>query len=180
MPKEYIYYMHETKGKIMSDKKMNVESFNFNHTKVIAPYVRLVGVTKGTADEIRKYDVRFCQPNVDYMDMPGLHSLEHMAAEFIRDHTDYVVDWGPMGCQTGFYLTVLNHNDYDEVLEILEKTLNDVLVATSVPACNVLQCGWAANHSLDGAKVIAKEMLSKRSEWSQVFVDDKDPDNYLS
>lgn len=162
------------------EKKMNVESFNFNHTKVIAPYVRLVGITKGTADTIHKYDVRFCQPNKDYMDMAGLHSLEHMAAEYIRNHLDCVIDWGPMGCQTGFYLSVLNHDDYDALLGVLEKTLNDVLGATEVPACNELQCGWAANHSLQGAKDIARDMLSKRTEWSQVFIDDSDPDNYLS
>lgn len=160
--------------------KMNVESFNFNHEKVIAPYVRLVGVTNGKADEIRKYDVRFCQPNAEHMDMPGLHSLEHMAAEFIRNHTDCVIDWGPMGCQTGFYLTVLNHDNYDEVLDVLEKTLNDVLTATSVPACNTKQCGWAASHSLDGAKAIARDMLAKRNEWNSVFIDENDPDNYLS
>lgn len=162
------------------NKKMNVESFNFNHTKVSAPYVRLVGVTKGKVDEIRKYDVRFCQPNKDHMDMAGLHSLEHMAAEFIRNHLDCVIDWGPMGCQTGFYLSVLNHADYDALLVVLEKTLNDVLTATEVPACNEYQCGWAANHSLQGAKGIAKKMLAEKSVWNQVFIDDNDPDNYLS
>ncbi len=161
-------------------KKMNVESFNFNHTKVIAPYVRLVGISKGKVDEIRKYDVRFCQPNKDHMDMAGLHSLEHMAAEFIRNHLECVIDWGPMGCQTGFYLSVLNHNNYDDILKVLEKTLNDVLTATEVPACNELQCGWAANHSLEGAKQITKKMLTKKDQWSQIFIDDTDPDNYLS
>lgn len=161
-------------------EKMNVESFNFNHEKVVAPYVRLVGVTQGKVDEIRKYDIRFCQPNQEHMKMPALHSLEHMAAEFIRNHTDVVLDWGPMGCQTGFYLTVLNHDCYEGILDILRKTLHDVLNAHTVPACNPKQCGWAVSHDLQGAKDLAKEMLAKQSEWTQVFVDDNDPDNYLS
>ncbi|CAM5207137.1 S-ribosylhomocysteine lyase OS=Ureibacillus acetophenoni OX=614649 GN=luxS PE=3 SV=1 [Ureibacillus acetophenoni] len=84
--------------------KMNVESFNLDHTKVAAPYVRLAGVKEGAnGDVIRKYDIRFKQPNKAYMEMPALHSIEHLMAENIRNHTDQVVDLSPMGCQTGFY-----------------------------------------------------------------------------
>ncbi|MED3661034.1 S-ribosylhomocysteine lyase [Ureibacillus sp. FSL K6-8385] len=153
-------------------KKMNVESFNLDHTKVKAPYVRLAGVIEGkNGDVVRKYDIRFKQPNKEHMEMPALHSLEHLMAEHIRNHTNQVVDLSPMGCQTGFYLTMINHDDYEEVLDILEKTLRDVLNATEVPACNEVQCGWAANHSLEGAKQLAKEMLEKRNEWPIVFAE---------
>lgn len=31
----------------MTDKKMNVESFNLDHTKVKAPYVRLADIKEG-------------------------------------------------------------------------------------------------------------------------------------
>lgn len=150
--------------------KMNVESFNLDHTKVAAPYVRLAGLKQGiNGDVIHKYDIRFKQPNKEHMKMDALHSIEHLMAENIRNHTDKVVDLSPMGCQTGFYLTMINHDDYEDVLNILEKTLEDVLNATEVPACNEVQCGWAANHSLEGAKQLAKEMLEKRNEWSIVF-----------
>ncbi|SET33648.1 S-ribosylhomocysteine lyase [Salinibacillus kushneri] len=150
--------------------KMNVESFNLDHTKVKAPYVRLAGKTEGAnGDTIYKYDIRFCQPNQEHMEMPALHSLEHMMAEFSRNHHDQVVDVGPMGCQTGFYMALLNDDDYDYVLELLDKTLNDVLEASEVPACNEVQCGWAASHSLEGAKEIAKKMLAKKDEWTEVF-----------
>ena len=116
-----------------------------------------------------KYDLRFTQPNKKFMKMPALHSIEHLMAENIRNHSDQIVDISPMGCQTGFYLSLINHDDYDEVLSILEKTLEDVLVATEVPACNEVQCGWAASHSLEGAKELAKNMLSKKAEWRQVY-----------
>ncbi|WP_067724955.1 S-ribosylhomocysteine lyase [Oceanobacillus damuensis] len=152
------------------DKKMNVESFNLDHTKVKAPYVRLVGVTEGAnGDKVQKYDIRFKQPNKEHMEMAGLHSLEHLMAENIRNHTDSVLDIGPMGCQTGFYLSLINHEDYEDVLSMLENTLKDVMEANEVPACNEVQCGWAANHSLEGAKEIAEEMLNHRSEWHEVF-----------
>ncbi|MED1202299.1 S-ribosylhomocysteine lyase [Heyndrickxia acidicola] len=151
-------------------KKMNVESFNLDHTKVKAPYVRLAGVKEGIkGDVIHKYDVRFCQPNKEHMEMPALHSLEHLMAELSRNHSDKIVDISPMGCQTGFYVSLINHDDYEDVLALLEKTLKDVQEATEVPACNEVQCGWAASHSLEGAKELAAKMLSKRDEWKEIF-----------
>lgn len=150
--------------------QMNVESFNLDHTKVKAPYVRLVGVTEGdNGDKIYKYDLRIKQPNQEHMEMPSLHSLEHLMAENSRNHHDRIIDIGPMGCQTGFYIAVLNDDSYDNVLEVIEKTLNDVLEADEVPACNEVQCGFAASHSLEGAKELARELLSKRDEWTEVF-----------
>lgn len=150
--------------------KMNVESFNLDHTKVVAPYIRLAGKSEGEhGDVIYKYDLRFCQPNKEHMEMPGLHSIEHLMAENIRNHHDKVVDLSPMGCQTGFYLSVLNDDNYNNIQDVMEKTLNDVLEADEVPACNEVQCGWAASHSLEGAKEIAKKMLAGRSQWDEVF-----------
>ena len=155
--------------------KMNVESFNLDHTKVVAPYVRLVGVTTGKqGDTVHKYDLRFKQPNQAHMEMPGLHSLEHLMAELIRNHSDRILDIGPMGCQTGFYLSVINHDDYEDILNIIEKTLRDVLDAETVPACNEVQCGFAASHNLALAKVYAKDMLEERQAWSNVFGTNKE------
>ena len=90
--------------------------------------------------------------------MPNLHSLEHLITELIRNHLDNVLDFGPIGCQTGFYLSVINNDSYKEVEEALTKTLEDVLVATEVPECNEVQCGWAASLSLEGAKMEAKNL----------------------
>ncbi|KKO42840.1 S-ribosylhomocysteine lyase / Autoinducer-2 production protein LuxS [Listeria monocytogenes] len=153
-------------------EKMNVESFNLDHTKVKAPFVRLAGTKVGVhGDEIYKYDVRFKQPNKEHMEMPALHSLEHLMAELARNHTDKLVDISPMGCQTGFYVSFINHSDYDDALEIIATTLTDVLAATEVPAYNEVQCGWAASHSLEGAKALAAEFLDKRDEWKNVFAE---------
>lgn len=162
--------MNKEEGVKTMVKKMNVESFNLDHTKVKAPYIRLAGVTKGAnGDVIHKYDLRFKQPNKAHMEMPALHSLEHLMAENIRNHHNSVVDLSPMGCQTGFYLTVINHDNYNEILDALEATLKDVLEAREVPACNETQCGWATSHSLEGAQALAREMLEKRTEWKDVF-----------
>ena len=154
----------------MTTEKTNVESFDLDHTKVVAPYVRLAGTKTGAkGDVVTKYDIRFKQPNKAHMEMPSLHSLEHLMADRIRNHSEDVVDLSPMGCQTGFYLALLNYNDYDGVLTIIENTLQDVLKAESVPACNEVQCGWAASHTLEGAKALAEEFLAGRAEWHIVF-----------
>ena len=108
----------------MTTEKTNVESFDLDHTKVVAPYVRLAGTKIGAnGDIVTKYDIRFKQPNKAHMEMPALHSLEHLMADRIRNHSEDVIDLSPMGCQTGFYLALLNYNDYDGLLTILELSL---------------------------------------------------------
>src|SRR5699024_7332708 len=116
-----------------------------------------------------KYDLRFLQPHKEHMRMPALHSLEHLMAEVIRNHSDQVIDISPMGCHTALYLTMMNHHRYADVLQLLEKTLTYVLEATEVPSCNEVQCGWAKSNSLEGAKELAKNMLAKKDEWTEVF-----------
>ena len=153
----------------MMAKKMNVESFNLDHTKVKAPYVRLASVMQGEkGDKVYKYDIRFKQPNKEHMKMDALHFIEHLMAENIRNHDENVLDISPMGCQNGFYLSIINETTDEKVMDVLEKTLKDVLEADEVPACNEVQCGWAANHSLEGAKQLAREMLAKRNQWHEV------------
>ena len=152
-----------------NQKKMNVESFNLDHRAVAAPFVRIADRKDFPGgDVLVKYDVRFKQPNVEHLEMPTVHSLEHMLAEHLRNHTDALIDFSPMGCQTGFYALMLGV-ETDEFLEILEKGLNDVVNATEVPAANEVQCGWGDSHSLEGAQEAARELLSKRDEWSQVM-----------
>ena len=148
---------------------MNVESFNLDHRTVVAPYVRLADTKQLPAgDVIQKYDVRFTQPNVAHLEMPTVHSLEHLFAEHSRNHSERVIDFSPMGCQTGFYLILQGEWDYDDVLSLVQDTLTDITTATEVPAANEVQCGWGANHTLSGAQEAATTFLAAREEWSQV------------
>ncbi len=153
----------------MNQPRMNVESFNLDHRTVAAPYVRLADTKRLPAgDVIRKYDVRFTQPNVAHLEMPTVHSLEHLFAEHSRNHSDRVIDFSPMGCQTGFYLILQGDWEYDEVLDLVQSTLEDITTATEVPAANEVQCGWGANHTLEGAQDAARTFLAERSAWTQV------------
>lgn len=151
-------------------QKMNVESFNLDHTKVAAPFIRVADVKHLPAgDTLTKYDVRFCQPNAAHLEMPAVHSVEHSFAECVRNHSDAVIDFGPMGCQTGFYLIMVGEPDVPATCDLVETTLKDILTLDAVPAANTTQCGWGAHHSLEGAQAAARGMLAHREEWEQVM-----------
>lgn len=149
--------------------KMNVESFNLDHRAVVAPYIRIADRKElPHGDVLVKYDIRFAQPNREHLEMDTIHSLEHMIAEKIRNHADFVVDFSPMGCQTGFYLIVAGDHADDEIHALVAATLHDVCDADEVPAANEVQCGWGVHHSLTGAKEAARRMLEKRETWREV------------
>ncbi|WP_250505804.1 S-ribosylhomocysteine lyase [Bowdeniella massiliensis] len=154
----------------MTTPKMNVESFNLDHTKVAAPYVRVADrKVLPAGDVLVKYDVRFTQPNRAHLEMPTIHSLEHTFAEKVRNHADYVIDFSPMGCQTGFYLLVSGDHEDQEIFDLIAAGLSNVLAADEVPAANEVQCGWGASHDLAGAKAAAKAMLEGRDVWHEVM-----------
>lgn len=151
-------------------EEMNVESFNLDHRKVAAPYIRLASRKElDSGGVVSKYDVRLAQPNVEHLEMPAVHSLEHMFAELSRNHSAAVIDFGPMGCQTGFYLTLDGDHADAEVADLVASTMNDIVVADAVPAANEEQCGWAASHSLAAAQRAAARFLERRAEWDQVW-----------
>ncbi|MDQ0424014.1 S-ribosylhomocysteine lyase [Cellulomonas iranensis] len=153
----------------MDTPRMNVESFNLDHRTVAAPYLRLADLKQlPHGDVISKFDVRFTQPNVAHLEMPAVHSLEHLFAEHSRNHSDRVLDFSPMGCQTGFYLMLEGRWSTEEVAELVAATLTDVLDATEVPAANEVQCGWGANHTLTGAQDAARAFLAQRDAWATV------------
>ena len=150
-------------------QKTNVESFDLDHTAVAAPYVRVADrKTLPGGDVLIKYDVRFTQPNKGHLGMKAIHSIEHMTAHHMRNHTDALIDFSPMGCQTGFYALTLGLEPAD-FMQILEATMNDLLEADEVPAANEVQCGWGANHSLDEAQAAVRVFLEQKDEWEQVM-----------
>ena len=148
---------------------MNVESFNLDHRTVLAPYIRVADrKVLPAGDVLTKFDVRFTQPNVAHLEMPVVHSLEHLVAEHSRNHSGSVIDFSPMGCQTGFYLILSGEWTQEAVEDLVAATLTDILSATEVPAANEVQCGWGANHTLIGAQDAARTFLAERAGWAVV------------
>lgn len=152
-----------------TDNKINVKSFELDHRLVDAPYIRVADRTDlGGGVEIIKYDLRFCQPNKEHLGTEALHSVEHMMANFMRNYTDKLIGFAPMGCRTGFY-AITNGMEQEELLRAVEGALNDILNATEVPAANEVQCGWGAHHSLEGAQEAARNFLAAKDEWLNVM-----------
>lgn len=139
-----------------------VESFTLDHTKVKAPFIRMCSVYQGEkGDKVTKYDIRFCQPNEDEMESDGIHTMEHLMATYMRNYMEGIIDLSPMGCRTGFYLTVWGNPDVSEVKEVMLRSLSDVIESEDVPAVNPVQCGNYRLHSLNKAKAYALDVLTK-------------------
>lgn len=141
--------------------KYNVDSFNLDHTKVIAPFVRLAAKKEGKkGDVVSKFDIRFCQPNKEFMTTGAIHTLEHLMAEYIRDEMEGVIDLSPMGCRTGFYFTVWGEPTEEEIANHLLNVLKKVSVWNKeIPATTEKECGNYKDHDLEGAKMYAQKWV---------------------
>jgi len=144
-----------------------LDSFTVDHTKMVAPAVRVAKRMKTpSGDDITVFDLRFCKPNVDKLSVKGIHTLEHLFAGFMRDHLNSdsveIIDISPMGCRTGFYMSLLGKPKKKEVAKAWKKSMKDVLKVKSqdeIPELNIYQCGTYKMHSLDDAKEIAQNVL---------------------
>ncbi len=145
-----------------------LDSFKVDHTKMPAPAVRLAKTMKTPkGDDISVFDLRFCIPNKDIMSEKGTHTLEHLFAGFMRDHLNSdsveIIDISPMGCRTGFYMSLIGAPDEKSVAKAWEAAMKDVLNVSDqnkIPELNIYQCGTCAMHSLDEAKEIAQKVLN--------------------
>lgn len=150
-------------------EKYKVDSFNLDHTLVTAPFVRQAARKVGPAgDVVTKFDIRFTQPNKEYMETGTVHTLEHLVAEYIRDEIDNVIDFSPMGCRTGFYLTLFGDKDEEYVATHLLNVLEKVAVwDKAVPATTAKECGNYLDHNLAGAKEMARRWVEgvKKDGW---------------
>lgn len=144
-----------------------LDSFKVDHTKMPAPAVRLAKTMKTPkGDDISVFDLRFCIPNKELMSEKGTHTLEHLFAGFMRDHLNSnsveIIDISPMGCRTGFYMSLIGTPDESVVAKAWKNAMQDVLNVKEqkdIPELNIYQCGTCAMHSLDEAKEIAKNVL---------------------
>ena len=144
-----------------------LDSFTVDHTKMIAPAVRVAKtMTTPSGDDITVFDLRFCVPNEEILSERGIHTLEHLFAGFMREHLNdkkvEIIDLSPMGCRTGFYMSLLGHPKAKKVAKAWKESMEDVLgvkAESDIPELNLYQCGTCEMHSLDEAKSIAKKVI---------------------
>ena len=145
-----------------------ITSFSINHDKL------LPGLYVSRVDgDVTTYDMRTRRPNTgDLMDNSTMHSLEHMFATYIRNGSlkDFVIYFGPMGCQTGFYLLIRNA-DNDEVLRQIRLTLCKIIAHEGeVFGASSRECGNYRNLSLDAAKTEARRYLAELDARPVTFI----------
>ncbi|OAN17487.1 S-ribosylhomocysteinase [Photobacterium jeanii] len=146
-----------------------LDSFTVDHTRMHAPAVRIakkMQTPKG--DTITVFDLRFCRPNAEILTERGIHTLEHLFAGFMRDHLNSdqveIIDISPMGCRTGFYMSLIGTPAESQVAQSWQAAMTDVLNVESqdkIPELNEYQCGTYSMHSLDEAKQIAQAILDQ-------------------
>ena len=146
-----------------------LDSFTVDHTIMPAPAVRKAkGMKTPAGDNITVFDLRFVKPNEEILSSEGIHTLEHLFAGFMRDHLNSdkteIIDISPMGCRTGFYMSVIGQPDEEIVVKAWEDSMKDILEVKEqkdIPELNIFQCGTYKMHSLSDAKDIAKAVLRK-------------------
>ena len=146
-----------------------LDSFKVDHTRMQAPAVRVAKtmLTPGK-DTITVFDLRFCVPNQEILTEKGIHTLEHLFAGFMRDHLNgngvEIIDISPMGCRTGFYMSLIGAPSEARVADAWKAAMADVTQMASqddIPELNEYQCGTFQMHSLDEAKAIAETVLAR-------------------
>ena len=113
--------------------------------------------------DITTYDLRTRVPNAgNYMDNLTMHSVEHMFATYIRasEIADRVIYFGPMGCQTGFYLLVRDA-DNEETLAVVKSVLEKIINHSGEMFGAVRrECGNYRNLDLSAAKAECERYLA--------------------
>ncbi len=135
-----------------------IKSFEIDHDILVPGFY----ISRVDGD-ITTYDMRTRRPNMgDYMSNLAMHSVEHMFATYIRnsDIGSSVVYFGPMGCQTGFYLLVKDQTP-ERVREETVKTLEKILAHEGeVFGASAKECGNYRNLSLAAAKEECEKYLA--------------------
>lgn len=146
-----------------------LDSFTVDHTRMQAPAVRVAKTMQTPkGDTITVFDLRFTIPNKTILSERGIHTLEHLFAGFMRAHLNgsavEIIDISPMGCRTGFYMSLIGAPSEQQVAEAWLAAMQDVLKVedqNKIPELNEYQCGTAAMHSLQEAQQIAKNVIAQ-------------------
>ena len=102
------------------------------------------------------FDMRFTAPNREPpIDMPALHTIEHLAATYLRSGTskDKIVYFGPMGCRTGCYLIMAVDYSSADILPLILDMCDFILsFEGEIPGARPMECGNYLEQNLTLAK----------------------------
>ena len=141
-----------------------IASFTVNHLTLLPGiYVSrqdTVGETKVTT-----FDLRMTSPNEEpVMNTAEMHTIEHLAATFLRNHADWkerVIYFGPMGCRTGFYLILAGDLTSHDIVPLMQEMYQFIAdFEDEIPGASAKDCGNYLDMNLPMAKFLAQKYLS--------------------
>ena len=129
-----------------------IASFQVDHNKLVP------GMYLFRRDgQVTTLDLRFKKPNTgDLLTNAEMHSVEHIIATLLRNSRarEAVIYFGPMGCQTGFYLlydsSLLSSADAVELVK--ETFAQGADYDGEMPGKSAVECGNYINLDVSLAK----------------------------
>lgn len=141
-----------------------ITSFTIDHIKLV-PGVYVSRKDPAGNATITTFDLRMTNPNEEpVMNTAEMHTVEHLAATFLRNHPTYgskTIYFGPMGCRTGFYLLLTGDYSSQDILPLLKEMFTFISeFEGDVPGASAKDCGNYLDMNLPMAKYLAKKYLA--------------------
>ena len=149
----------------MNSAMKKITSFTIDHIRLIPG---LYVSRKDFAGEtpVTTFDIRMTSPNDEpVMNTAEVHTIEHLAATFLRNDPDYqdkVLYFGPMGCRTGFYLILAGDYESADIVPLIQELF--LFIAEyegEIPGAAARDCGNYLDLNLPMAKYLAKKYYNE-------------------
>ena len=143
-----------------------IASFTINHLIMKRGIFVSRKDTTTSGDVITTFDIRMTEPNREpAVDGAALHTIEHLAATFLRNHAEWkerIIYWGPMGCRTGNYLLVNGDYTSSDIAELMRETFEFIAsFEGEIPGATARDCGNYTYNDLTLAREVAKKYLDE-------------------
>lgn len=140
-----------------------IASFTIDHLKLV-PSVYVSRKDTIGKEVITTFDLRMTSPNDEpVMNTAEVHTIEHLAATFLRNHPVYgnkTIYFGPMGCRTGFYLLLAGDLTSKEIIPLMIEMFEFIRDFNGeVPGASPKDCGNYLDMNLPMANYLAKRYL---------------------
>lgn len=142
-----------------------ITSFTIDHIKLV-PGVYVSRKDTVGNEIITTFDLRMTSPNDEpVMNTAEMHTIEHLAAIFLRNHKEYgskIIYFGPMGCRTGFYLLLAGDYESKDIVELMIELFQFITdFDDEVPGASAKDCGNYLDMNLPMARYLAKKYLTE-------------------
>ena len=142
-----------------------ITSFTIDHLKLL-PGVYVSRKDPAGSEIITTFDIRMTRPNFEpVMNTAEMHTIEHLAATFLRNHPIYgskTIYFGPMGCRTGFYLLLSGDYESKDIVPLMKEMFTFVRdFKDEVPGACAKDCGNYLDMNLPMAKWLANRFLNE-------------------